>query len=276
MALNPYLSKLKGLNSNMFNWQIYFYSLITIGIFALWGWLLSLARNNVTHVDSMWSLFFGLAAYTTALFVLFDNPLSNRITMVLALITIWALRLFIYLTWRNWGPHEDSRYVAIRANNAPHFWFKSLYIVFGLQAVLAWIISISLYGAIIGSAAFNWLDYAGCALILFGFYWEFISDWQLSRFKANASNKGKVLNLGLWRYSRHPNYFGECLVWWGFYAIAVAAGAWWAIISPVLMTLLLLKVSGVSLLESTITERRPAYADYIKNTNAFIPSLPKG
>ena len=112
-------------------------------------------------------------------------------------------------------------------------------------------------------------------MILIGFYWEFVGDWQLSRFKANPSHKGKVLDTGLWRYSRHPNYFGECLVWWGFYTIAVAAGAWWAIISPVLMTLLLLKVSGVSLLESTIVERRPAYADYIKNTNAFVPRFTK-
>lgn len=275
MALNQQLSQQKGLNSKMFSWTIYFYSLVSIGLFALWGWLLSLARNNVTHIDSMWSLFFGLAAYTTALFMLFNEPLSSRVVMVLTLITIWALRLFIYLTWRNWGPHEDGRYVVIRANNEPNFWFKSLYIVFGLQAVLAWIISISLFGAITGNTAFNWLDYFGCTLILIGFYWEFVGDWQLSRFKANPSHKGKVLDTGLWRYSRHPNYFGECLVWWGFYTIAVAAGAWWAIISPVLMTLLLLKVSGVSLLESTIVERRPAYADYIKNTNAFVPRFTK-
>jgi steroid 5-alpha reductase family enzyme len=102
-----------------------------------------------------------------------------------------------------------------------------------------------------------------------------LADVQLSRFKANPSNKGKVLNTGVWRYSRHPNYFGECCVWWGFYLFALAGGAWWAIISPLLMTLLLLKVSGVSLLESTITERRPAYADYILSTNSFIPGVPK-
>jgi steroid 5-alpha reductase family enzyme len=95
------------------------------------------------------------------------------------------------------------------------------------------------------------------------------------RFKAHPSNKGKVLDTGLWRYSRHPNYFGEFCIWWGFYLIALAAGAWWAFFSPILMTLLLLKVSGVSLLESTITERRPAYVDYIKNTNAFLPWLRK-
>lgn len=259
----------------MFNWTIYFYSLIAISLFALLGWLLSLARNNVTHVDSMWSLFFMLAAFTTAAFVLFVYPAPARLIIVLACVTIWALRLFIYLTWRNWGPHEDSRYAQIRQNNQPHFWLKSIFIIFGLQAVLAWIISLSLYGAITSVSPLNWLDYVGVIFVIVGLLWEIVADWQLSHFKAMPSNKGKVLNSGLWRYSRHPNYFGECLVWWGFYCVALAGGAWWAIISPILMTLLLLKVSGVSLLESTIVERRPAYADYIKNTNTFVPGFPK-
>ena len=261
------------LKPNMFNWGIYCYSLLAIGIFALLGWLLSLARNNVTHVDSMWSLFFLLAVYVNA--ALMAN-LTSRATLILGLVTIWALRLCIYLTWRNWGPHEDHRYVEIRQNNQPNFAFKSLYIVFGLQAVLAWLISISLFGAIASDAPINNLDGFGFVVVVFGLIWETIADWQLSLFKANAGNKGKVLNTGLWRYSRHPNYFGECCVWWGFYLTALDAGAWWAIISPLIMTLLLLKVSGVSMLESTISERRPAYVDYIKNTNAFVPGLPKG
>ncbi|MES2501108.1 MAG: DUF1295 domain-containing protein [Pseudomonadota bacterium] len=256
----------------MFNWPIYFYSLVAIGLFALLGWMLSLIRDNVTHVDSMWSLFFVLASFTSALFV-FDS--SPRILLVLSLVSLWAIRLCAYLTWRNWGPHEDHRYVEIRRNNEPHFWLKSAYIIFGLQGVLAWIISLSLYGAIDSNTPMNALDYFGFVLFVFGFYWETLADWQLSHFKANPSNKGKVLDTGLWRYSRHPNYFGECCVWWGFYLIALAGGAWWAIISPILMTLLLLKVSGVSLLEKDIAERRPEYIAYIKSTNSFIPGLPK-
>ena len=256
----------------MFNWSIYCYSLIAIGLFALLGWLLSLARNNVTHVDSMWSLFFMLAAFVNAAFI---ADLTPRATVILALVSVWALRLCIYLTMRNWGSHEDHRYVEIRHNNQPNFAFKSLYIVFGLQAILAWVISIALFGAVTSNAAINGLDYIGAALAILGLIWETLADWQLSSFKANTSNKGKVLSTGLWRYSRHPNYFGESCVWWGLYLIALAGGAWWAIISPILMTLLLLKVSGVSLLESTIIERRPAYADYIKNTNAFMPGYPK-
>lgn len=260
-----------GLN-NMFNWSIYGYSLVAIGLFALLGWLISLLRDNVTHVDSMWSLFFLLAAFTSALF---GYQGGARIYLVLTLVTLWAVRLCAHLTWRNWGPHEDHRYAEMRRNNAPHFWLKSAYIVFGLQALLAWIISISLYGAIDSNAPINVLDYLGFILCIFGFFWEATADWQLTQFKNNPKNKGKVLDTGLWRYSRHPNYFGECCIWWAFYLIALAGNAWWAIISPILMTLLLLKVSGVSLLEKNIAERRPAYVEYIKNTNSFIPGSPK-
>lgn len=255
------------------DWQLYFNGLIAMLAFGVLGWLISLYRNNVTHVDSMWSLFFlvAAAAYACCLPVI-----SLRGNIVLALLAIWALRLCIYLTWRNWGPHEDHRYAAIRANNEPNFRIKSLYIVFGLQAVLAWIVSLPLLGAINSDSALNVLDILGALLVAFGFIWETAADWQLTRFKSQPANKGKVLNTGVWRFSRHPNYFGESCVWWGFYVIALAAGAWWALPSAILMTLLLLKVSGVSLLEKDIAERRPDYVQYIKTTNAFIPGIPKG
>ncbi len=219
----------------------------------------------------MWSLFFLLGAYTVALLGYESSP---RIFITLTLLTLWAVRLAVHIAWRGWG-HEDKRYLVIRENNAPFFWFKSLYIIFALQGVLAWIISLSIYGALDGNEPFQALDYLGALLILFGLYWEIVADRQLNRFKANPDNADKVLDSGLWYYSRHPNYFGECCVWWGFFLLALAAGAWWAIVSPILMTFLLLKVSGVSLLESTISDRRPAYAAYIKNTNAFVPGIPK-
>jgi steroid 5-alpha reductase family enzyme len=115
----------------------------------------------------------------------------------------------------------------------------------------------------------------GALVVIFGLYWESVADWQLSRFKANPENRDRVLDTGLWHYSRHPNYFGEFCVWWGFYFIALAGGAWWSIASPLLMSLLLFKVSGVALLEKTIVERRPHYQRYIKRTNAFFPWAPK-
>lgn len=261
----------------MTHWQIYSSGLMAISLFALIGWLVSLARDNVTHVDSMWSLFLGMSAYT---YTLLFYALTPRTILVLVLVTLWAVRLCAYLTWRNWNPHEDHRYAAMRKNNAPHFWLTSIYIVFGLQAVLAWIISMPLFGAIESSVTpellgLNYWDLLGALLFLYGFTWEAIADWQLAKFKGNPKNKGKVLDTGVWHFSRHPNYFGECCVWWGFYLIAVGGGAWWTVLSPLLMTLLLLKVSGVALLEKDIAERRPAYASYIKRTNAFIPGNPK-
>lgn len=255
------------------HWKIYLTGLLAISLFSLAGWVLSLIRNNVTHVDSMWSLFIGMSAYTYALFF---YDLAPRTVLVLVLVTAWALRLCIYLTWRNWTPHEDHRYASIRKNNEPFFWLKSLYIVFGLQAVLAWLISMPLFGAIAPASdaslsALGVFDYLGALIVLVGFVWQTIADWQLANFKSHPDNKGKVLDSGLWRYSRHPNYFGECCIWWGFYLIALSAGSWWSVLSPILMTLLLLKVSGVALLEKDIGERRPAYVEYIKKTNAFIP-----
>jgi steroid 5-alpha reductase family enzyme len=251
----------------MLNWSLYFDSLYVMLAFALLGWLISLFRKKVSHVDTMWSLFFLLAGVTVAYLT---QPLSIRAYMVLVLLSLWIVRLATYITWRN-GGHEDERYEVIRQNNQPHFSIKSLYIIFGFQAVLAWVVTIVLFAAIQSQATLSTMDLIAAGVVVFGLVWESIADWQLNQFKANPENKGKVLDTGLWRYTRHPNYFGECCVWWGFFLFALATGAWWAIVSPLLMTLLLLKISGVSLLESTIVNRRPAYAQYMKQTNAFIP-----
>lgn len=252
-------------------WQIYLTGLLTISLFALAGWIFSLVRDDVTHVDSMWSLFLGMSAFS---YTLYFYHLPARTILILVLVTIWAIRLSAYLTWRNWGKQEDHRYAEIRNHNAPFFWLKSIYIIFGLQAVLAWIISLPLFVGVSSTLPLNIFDYMGAGLVVFGIAYESIADWQLSKFKANQKNAGKVLNTGLWRHTRHPNYFGECCVWWGFYFIALATGGWWSIASPLIMTFLLLKFSGVVLLEKDITHRRPEYAQYIKHTSAFIP-LPK-
>ena len=141
--------------------------------------------------------------------------------------------------------------------------------------MLAWILSLSLLGAISGEQPISAIDYVGVALWLVGMVFESVGDWQLARFKARPENADGVLDRGLWRYTRHPNYFGECCLWWGFYCLAVGAGAWWAVISPLLMTVLLLKVSGVALLEKDMPARRPAYATYVRRTSAFLPLPPR-
>jgi steroid 5-alpha reductase family enzyme len=223
-------------------------------------------------VDSVWSLLLWGAALSYAWAV---APHGPRFGLVLLLVTIWALRLALYITWRNRGQGEDRRYQQIRQHNEPGFVYKSLYIVFGLQGALAWIISLPLLAAVAGEHRLGWLDALGAALWAFGFAFEAIGDTQLARFKAQAANVGKVMDRGLWRHTRHPNYFGECCLWWGFYLIALSAGWWWSIVSPVLMSVLLLRVSGVTLLEKDIGERRPGYRAYIERTSAFFPWTPK-
>lgn len=256
----------------MMTWDVYLGGLAVLLILAALGWLVSLALRNVNLVDTLWSLFFLAAAITYASLLPQSAP---RTALILALVAAWALRLAAHLTVRNWGKPEDRRYQAIRANHSPGFAWKSLYIVFGLQAVLAWLISLPLHAAIVSPEPLGVLDALGVVLVLAGLSVEALADRQLERFKRDAANRGRVLDRGLWRYSRHPNYFGEACVWWGFGLMATAAGVWWALLSPVLMTFLLLRVSGVVLLERDIAERRPAYRDYVARTSAFIPWPPR-
>jgi steroid 5-alpha reductase family enzyme len=247
-------------------------ALATMLALALIAWAIATAKRNVGLVDIFWSLFVlaGAAVHAAA-----APALSWRAALVLALVALWSLRLAAYLTSRNWGAEEDRRYRAIRERNSPGFAWRSLYLVFGLQALLAWVVSAPLGAAIGSSAPLGPLDALGSALTVFGIAYETLADAQLARFKSRPATAGSVMDRGLWRYSRHPNYFGEFCVWWGFYAIALGAGAWWTLVSPALMSLLLLKVSGVALLEKDIDERRPSYRDYAARTNALFPGPPR-
>ncbi|HKJ18606.1 MAG TPA: DUF6134 family protein [Xanthomonadales bacterium] len=255
-----------------FDWSAAFIALGALITFAIAGWLISLGRKDVSIVDSMWSLMFliSLAVYMSA-----GDHHGWRALLILSLAAIWSIRLSAYITWRNHGEGEDHRYQEIRANNQPNFEFKSLYIVFGLQALLAWLISLPLLAAASSDHPFGWVDALGIALWTVGIYFEAIGDAQLARFKRDPSNSGKVMNQGLWRYTRHPNYFGEFTLQWGFFLLAVAAGGAWTIFAPMMISFLLLRVSGVTLLEKDISERRPGYREYAQTTNAFFPGRPK-
>ena len=246
--------------------------LVALLAVAFFTWLVSLAKRDVSIVDSVWSVMILLAGVVYAVYL---PALSERAGVALALAAVWALRLAVYITWRNWGEGEDHRYRAIRARNQPNFEWKSLYLVFVMQAVLAWLVSFSLLAVIGSESPWGWLDTLGLAVVLFGITFETVGDTQLAAFKSVPENHGRVMDSGLWRYTRHPNYFGEFCVWWGFFLMALAAGGWWAILSPLLMSVLLMKVSGVALLEKDIGERRPAYRDYIARTNAFFPGPPR-
>ena len=254
----------------MFNLSLWTLALEFLAVFAVAGWLLSLLIRNVSIVDSMWPLMFLTVTGVYA----FLGEGGPRAMLVTLLVAIWSLRLSGYITWRNWGDGEDYRYQRIRRNNSPNFGFKSIYIVFGLQAGLAWIISLPLLAAVTGMTSLGFLDGVGVILWMIGFAFESVGDLQLAQFKANPVNQGKVLRTGLWRLTRHPNYFGDFCVWWGFYLIALSAGGWWSIVAPLLMSFLLLKFSGVAMLEKDIGDRRPGYADYVATTNAFFPGSP--
>ena len=247
-------------------------ALPALAAFGVLAWIVGAVRRNVGLVDIAWSLFFLLAA---ALYALRAPGVGLRGGILIALVTLWALRLAGYLAARNWNAPEDRRYRAIRARNEPGFAWKSLYLVFGLQALLAWLISAPLAVAIPAPGAPGALGFIGVVIAGFGIAYETVADWQLARFRAARGNSGQVMDRGLWSFSRHPNYFGEFCTWWGFFLIAADAGGAWTVFSPALITVLLLRVSGVTLLERDIGERRPGYRDYVARTNAFFPGPPR-
>jgi steroid 5-alpha reductase family enzyme len=236
------------------------------------AWALSLALRNTGIVDVFWGLAIAGAGVAWVLVAPQDAP---RGALAATLAVVWALRLGGHILWRGWGRPEDRRYREIRARNEPGFAVKSLYLVFGLQAVLAWLVAFPLYGAAVSTAPLGALDYAGVALWVFGFGYEAIADAQLAGFQRRGGAERGVMQAGLWRYSRHPNYFGECVLWWGLWLVAAGGGAWWTAFGPALLTFFLLKVSGVALTEKDIADRRPEYRDYIRRTSAFFPAPPR-
>jgi len=237
-------------------------------------WGVSLPLRDASLADRIWSLMIAAPALAYAV----AEDAGPRVLLMLALLWIWAIRLALYVTARNRGHGEDRRYVAIRQRNEPGFDMKSLYLVFGLQAVLAWIVSWPVLAAVSNPAPLNAVDIVGAVITAGGIVIEALADAQLARFLREPRQQGAVMDRGLWSWSRHPNYFGECCVWWGLGLMALSAGgadAAWCLVSPLLMTALLLKVSGVALLEQDIVERRPAYLDYMARTSAFIPWPPR-
>jgi steroid 5-alpha reductase family enzyme len=247
--------------------MIFLHALLINLLFAFGGWLLSLKKNNVTHVDIMWSLFFVLNAIY--FYTAFEPSL--RSILILFLVLLWGLRLSVYLAIRNWSKPEDARYFKIRQNNEPNFRYKSAYIIFGFQSILAWIVGSILLIAIKNDHPLTWLDSIGFLVAFFGIIYESIADYQLMQFKNDIKNRGKLLQSGLWKLSRHPNYFGEILVWWGFFITTLVTGIHFNLIAPLLMTFLILRFSGVTLLEANLIKKFNGYDDYQNKVNTIIP-----
>jgi len=238
-------------------------------------WLVSLRLRNSSIVDIFWG--FGFVVSVWFYFALTPDGFLPRKVLISSIATIWGLRLTLHVLLRNWGKPEDFRYQKWRSESGKIWWIKSLFQVFILQGFLMWIISLPLLAAQLPSASsgLGVLDYAGLVLWLIGFFFEATGDIQLTRFRSNPANKGKILNWGVWRLTRHPNYFGDSTQWWGYFLIALAAGGWWSVFSPVIMTLFLINVSGVAMLEKTLKETKPGYREYMETTSAFIPWFPK-
>jgi steroid 5-alpha reductase family enzyme len=247
------------------------------GAYVTAVWLLSLALRNASIIDIFWGPGFALLAVVYSL--LSDDGYSGRQLLVCALVLVWGLRLGGYILSRNAGHGEDYRYVKMREHAGPAFWWRSLITVFCLQGALLWVIAWPLLVAVHSDSPDHLAipDFAGGAVWLIGISFEAMGDFQLARFKADPANKGKVMDRGLWRYTRHPNYFGDATLWWGYWIIA--AGTPWGfatIFAPALMTFMLTRVSGVAMLERTIGRRRPGYDEYVRRTSAFFPLPPKG
>ncbi len=248
-------------------------ALVLAGLMAA-TWLVSLAGRDASIVDIVWGSAFVVVAVLAA--VVGDGDSARRILLAV-LVGIWGLRLSGYLAWRNLGHGEDKRYQVMRKRWGDRFPLVSLVVVFGLQGLLVWVVSLPVQLAVGADepTGIGPLAWAGVALWALGFGFETIGDAQLTRFKADPDHEGQVMDRGLWRYTRHPNYFGDFCVWWGLFLVAAeTVPARWGIIGPLVMSFLLLRVSGVAMLEKTIGTRRPGYAAYIERTSAFFPRPP--
>ncbi|MEZ5943651.1 MAG: DUF1295 domain-containing protein [Planctomycetaceae bacterium] len=252
-------------------------ALIAAALFLMW--LLSLYLQDVSIIDLFWGLGFVVIAWTT--FALTEVPEEGGVfptRWLLPLVTtIWGLRLSLHLVRRNIGHAEDKRYRAMRESIGPQFWWQSLFMVFALQGVIMLVVSLPLQlGIAHPGSGWTAIHFVGLTVWLIGLMFEAIGDWQLATFRSNPENRGKVCSTGLWHYTRHPNYFGDFCVWWGYYFIAVAHGAHlWTAIGPALMSAFLMKWSGVGLLEKSLKAEKPEYAEYMRRTNTFFPGPPR-
>ncbi len=238
-------------------------------------WIWSVWITNASIVDIFWGAGF---VVVNMFYVFHHEKMEPRNILVSVLVLIWGLRLTLYLAYRNIGKGEDYRYQEFRKNyGEKRYWWFSYFQVFLLQGGLILIVSLPLFGVHYSgsSVPLFWLDYMAILTWAIGFIFEAGGDFQLYRFKKNQKNKGKVLTTGLWKFTRHPNYFGDTLVWWSYGLFSIAAGGYWQIIGAIFMTLLIVKVSGVALLEKTLKNTKPKYKEYVEKTNSFFPWFPK-
>ena len=252
---------------------------ILIGV-VLILWVISVQIDDVSFIDAFWGTGMALMAFTSWMQLGQPGALA---TLILAMTAAWGLRLGIYLfrRWRAEG--EDKRYERMlrKDREKGRFAFAALTKIWLGQALLLFLVSSPAQLGILSSsepAPITGLAWAGLALFLTGIFFEWVGDWQLARFKADPANKGQVMDKGLWRYTRHPNYFGDACAWWGIWLAAASAGwdiALWTVAGPIFLTFTLVKWSGAALLEKGMKHSRPGYEEYKRRTSAVIPMPPK-
>lgn len=239
-------------------------------------WLVSVAIKNASIVDLVWGFGFVVIGWITRFTA---EGVTARQNLLLILVTIWGLRLTLYLTWRNHGNGEDFRYVKMRKHWGPRFPLISFATVFTFQGVMMWIVSlpVQLGQGDDDPTSLGVLAVVGTAVWAVGMFFETVGDIQLANFKADPASEGQIMDRGLWAWTRHPNYFGDFCVWWGLGLVALETGwpGFIALIGPVLMSYLLLRVSGKALLERNLRKRRPGYESYVARTSGFFPRPPR-
>ena len=260
--------------------MVFLVAALVIASMMVTVWAISVAIRDAGIVDTAWGPGFVVVAWTT-LIVSYsdfsDGGDTRRAVLLCAMATVWGLRLGVHLGVRNIGKDEDFRYQAMRRRFGDRFWIISLVTVYALQGVAMWIVSLPLQIGIseqeTGSTAL-WI--VGSAVFVIGIGFESIGDWQLSRFKADPANAASVMDRGLWRYTRHPNYFGDACAWWGIGLVAASTQIGIVgLIGPALITFLLMRVSGVPMLEGRMSRTRTGYDEYVRCTSSFFPLPPK-
>ena len=251
----------------------FLYALIAVFLFMTVGFLISVLRKRNDIADTLWGLGFILVAWVT----LFSNgyyyPMQLLVT---ALVTIWGLRLALHIYLRNRHKIEDHRYQDMQKKWKGNFYLNSYLQVFLLQGFLLLLISIPvIFVNAITETSFGWVAILGVLIWLKGFFFESVGDSQLAQFLKDPKNHGHVMQAGLWKYTRHPNYYGEVLQWWGIFVIALSIPfGFFTILGPLVITLLITKISGVPLLEKKYAGRAE-WEDYKKRTSIFVPWFPK-
>ncbi len=245
--------------------------LIFVAMTAMFFVALAVRDNSI--IDIFYGLAYLVGCWGT--YVQFGQAHPRQL-LILALLTAWGLRLAIHLFFRKKGHGEDFRYAQWRREWGKTFVWRSFLQVFMLQGLVVLLVATPVLLVITAPGGpLNWVDYLGALIWLFGFLFEAIGDWQLLMFKRRPENEGRIMRYGIWRYTRHPNYFGEATLWWGIFLIGLSAGnGIYGLLSPLLIAYLLLKVSGIPMLEAKY-EGEPEFEDYRRKTNAFFPWCPK-